>query len=289
MSKFRLTASWEVNNDSQEQLEEIKQKIGVSDINFRFEKIKEKVLKIRIGEFSFDDVFPYITKKESKRDYEVDGVKYSVKMNSQRYFLFRQCPKCVACGLVGTKIFLEEDSIDPHPHFNLYGEEDDRLILLTKDHIHAKSCGGEDNHSNYQTMCAICNNIKGNANLTLAGIRQLRLLYNENKHLTKKKLSALIGEAKYQLSKPWHEPVKYKKKKSSDALVTINDINIFLINHELFAKAAYDEIHEGLQVACLRRGTVLEPLMSLNSQLLCQLSDKEVFFVPQNLVRSVGK
>lgn len=285
--KYRVTASWEIDTDSQEKTaEEIKQKLNILDLQLHFAKLKTH--KVRLGEFSIDDVFPYITKKDVKREYLVGETNYSVRMNSQRYFLFKQCPKCVACGLLGTRMFLEQDSTEPHPHFNLYGEEDGKFFMLTKDHIHAKSCGGEDHHSNYQTLCVVCNSLKGNANLSLSAIRQLRQIYGDNKQLPKKKLNNLLHEEKEKLAQPWLGPPIYRKKMSMDALITTNDLNVYRINYELFAKAAYDE-PEGRQVACLRRGTVLEPLMSVNKQLLCHFSDQEVFLVPQSFVRPAGK
>jgi hypothetical protein len=155
----------------------------------RLDKLKEKVEKVKIGEFKIEDVIPFLTKEDEKREYFCDGVQYAVKMNSHRYFTFRECLKCVACGLPGTRVFLECHLSDKSPHFNFYGEEDEKLILLTKDHIHAKAFGGEDRHSNYQTMCLICNNLKGHSNLTLDGVRELRNVYNENKNkVTKKKI-----------------------------------------------------------------------------------------------------
>src|SRR5690606_1745333 len=104
---------------------------------------------------------------------------------------------------------------------NLYGEEDEKLILMTKDHIHARSCGGEDRHSNYQTMCLICNNLKSHSNLNLEGVSELRRIYNENKHtVTKKKLHCLIEETRNNLSKPWPRSSKHKVKATADAIIT---------------------------------------------------------------------
>jgi hypothetical protein len=140
---------------------------------------------IRLGEFKIEDVMPFIENSfefDPKREYEVNGVKYLVKMNSQRYFTFQKSMNCVSCGIAGTKFFLERFRSDESPHFNLYAEEDGELILMTKDHIVPKSLGGKDYVSNYQTMCSICNNLKGSSNLTPEEIKKIRDHYNQNKN-----------------------------------------------------------------------------------------------------------
>jgi hypothetical protein len=45
---------------------------------------------------------------------------------------------------------------------------------MTKDHIVPKSCGGEDADGNFQTMCAVCNNLKSNYDLGIDKVRRLR-------------------------------------------------------------------------------------------------------------------
>jgi 5-methylcytosine-specific restriction endonuclease McrA len=294
MTKYRATATvvWDFDSElPQEQaLEHAKAQIeglppqqGMADLRtaVRLDKLKEKVQKVKLGEFEIADVMPYITKDDSKREYEYDGVKHAVKMNSHRYFLFRECMKCVACGLKGTKMLLEHHPADKSPHFNLYGVEDGKLILLTKDHIHAKSCGGEDRHSNYQTMCIVCNNLKGHANLTLDAIAELRTLYNENKaSTTKKKLHLLIEEAKTRLSKPWPKPNQRKKvKASADAVFTACDLNIWKIGSELVGRPVYDLADSSHKhVGCIKKGVCLEPLISIGNKIMCKLEEEVVTF-----------
>jgi hypothetical protein len=61
------------------------------------------------------------------------------------------------------------------PHFNLYAAlPDGSRILMTKDHIVPKSCGGEDADGNFQTMCTTCNNLKSNYKLSIDRVRRLR-------------------------------------------------------------------------------------------------------------------
>jgi 5-methylcytosine-specific restriction endonuclease McrA len=100
----------------------------------------------------------------------------------------------VACGLEGTIFQLEQNEKDKNPHFNLYGKENGQLILMTKDHIMPKSLGGKSENSNYHTCCRICNNLKGNEILRPEDVCELRLFYDKNRGLTKKKLNTLLKE-----------------------------------------------------------------------------------------------
>lgn len=88
-----------------------------------------------------------------------------IKMTSQRYQLFAlKGLTCVSCGLEG-QYFAKERSIGSSSgyHLNLYALTDGgQEVLMTKDHILPKSRGGRDELSNYQTMCTVCNNQKGN-------------------------------------------------------------------------------------------------------------------------------
>ena len=97
-----------------------------------------------------------------------DGQLYRVNMNSARYYTFRDNTHCACCGLEGTYFLLQDNQTRPgrpvvSGHFNLYG--DDPVlgpVLFTKDHIIPVSRGGENILSNYRTMCAVCNQLRGN-------------------------------------------------------------------------------------------------------------------------------
>jgi 5-methylcytosine-specific restriction endonuclease McrA len=163
-------------------------------------KMKDRKRLIHLGDFSLDDVLPYITEEESKRDYHAKGKDYSVRMNSERYFVFKRNHKCVACGLEGSKMILDINPGDQSPHFNLYAEENGRLVLMTKDHVLAKSKGGNDELSNYCTCCCICNNLKGNYDLNYAQVRELRHLYNNEEKLPRKELRDLINKRREEMA-----------------------------------------------------------------------------------------
>jgi 5-methylcytosine-specific restriction endonuclease McrA len=142
--------------------------------------------KVRHGEFSIEQVLPFTVADESaegavKEYTDGKGQVHKVKMSSLRYQVFvRDNCTCVCCGLVGTKLFLESTG-HAHGHFNLYGIENDKEILFTKDHIIPVSHGGGESLANLQTMCYICNLLKANSKtITMEQLRALRLIYNEH-------------------------------------------------------------------------------------------------------------
>ena len=101
--------------------------------------------------------------KENRRDYEVDEKVWNVNMASDRYWVFGENLTCVGCGRTGDIMVLERDCRHTcSPHFNLYSvDSDGKWVLMTKDHIKPVSKGGRDRNDNYQTMCSICNGLKG--------------------------------------------------------------------------------------------------------------------------------
>ena len=121
---------------------------------------------LRIAEYEVAEILALSTVEESRRIFVHEGIEYNVKMNSDRYEVFKKSCTCVVCGLEGTKMILERHTEGVNPHFNLYGVEDSELILFTKDHIIPKSRGGKNELKNYNTMCVICNNIKSNFEVT---------------------------------------------------------------------------------------------------------------------------
>lgn len=169
-------------------------------------RMKDRQQVIHIAEFPFDDVFPYITMpsmtgRDEKREYIVGEKSYFVRMTSDRYFVFKDNPNCIACGLEGKKIILDINPGDQSPHFNLYGEDKGRLVLMTKDHILAKSRGGPDIQSNFQVMCCICNNLKGNYDLSISQIKELRELYKNENKMPRKELRKMIDTERKKMCK----------------------------------------------------------------------------------------
>jgi 5-methylcytosine-specific restriction endonuclease McrA len=221
----------------------------------------------QLGAFSLDEVFAKLTTCENRVPFVVEDKTHLVRMNSHRYFVFKHNPSCVACGLVGSKFILEQHPNDKTPHFNLYGEEAGHMILLTKDHIHAKSHGGEDRHSNYQTMCAVCNNLKADLHIPLAGIAELRRLFDENKNiLTRKKLNGLLHDARRRLVVPLHEP------QPSEGVCLNVDIALLKTESGLQGLSIYEAEGKSMEyVACLRKGTRIYPIEVRDKKLIVPL------------------
>lgn len=113
-------------------------------------------------------------KRDARVNFIVDGIKYTVKMNSKRYISFKDNIHCCNCGIKGSYFLLQrhkirtaEDNTKQAVHFNLYAEDelninDGNIILMTADHKIPKSKGGSDRRENLITMCYICNQFKGN-------------------------------------------------------------------------------------------------------------------------------
>jgi hypothetical protein len=206
-------------------------------------------------------------------------------MNSSRYFVFKENLSCVCCGLQGTKIILEQHPSDKSPHFNLYGFENNKLVLMTKDHVQPKAYGGLDTHSNYQTMCAICNNLKGAINITLESLRELRTVYNENRHLPRKQFRKLIEETRQKLALPHQEKRISKTKrryhlaklKSNCKYVqTTMDIKVCrLKNGTLVGRSIYQNGYD-FQIACIAEGTKLEVFGCQEDKVIIKFGEEDL-------------
>lgn len=129
---------------------------------------------IILNTFNLNDVLPflvcpykqYATIEQIRRDYpDHHGHIHSVNIKSYRLWTFLvHGISCVSCGIHGKFFSMEQDRGNKSgpPHFNLYAIDDDQQsILMTKDHIIPVSKGGRNIQSNFQTMCTICNNLKG--------------------------------------------------------------------------------------------------------------------------------
>lgn len=102
----------------------------------------------------------YITREQGRR-VKIDFDGNLVNMASDRYKCFdTHGITCVTCGVKGEYFVLEKDSVNTNYHFNLYSIVDEEEMLMTKDHILAKSKGSPNHIDNFQTMCSLCNRIK---------------------------------------------------------------------------------------------------------------------------------
>jgi 5-methylcytosine-specific restriction endonuclease McrA len=123
----------------------------------------------RKSKHSIDQIMPLIPEKDvysrSKHKTDIDGD--IIKMNSQRYQVFKNSLTCVTCNCVGSFFAKERNqNINGVPtsetfHLNLYSIKNGEEMLMTKDHIVARANGGKNHLDNYQTMCSECNEEKG--------------------------------------------------------------------------------------------------------------------------------
>jgi len=261
-----------------------------TEFNFQLPKDRKrkdrKKLPLKIlGTFDLEEVF---SKMEygSRAEFKIGDQSYYVRMNSNRYLVFQHSRFCVSCGLEGVKFVLEQHPNDTSPHFNLYGIENGNMILMTKDHIFAKSCGGGEHHSNFQTMCSVCNNLKGANHITIAGMRELRMLYDKNKNvLSKRQWNLVLKEVIHRLSVPPPDALKY-----DDALRLKFDINIYGFGNSLIAKTIGEpapkpivsENFDWEHLGCMKKGTELKPL-EIKAKRLVLFFDERTFEIHQGL------
>lgn len=121
---------------------------------------RKEIYSIEEVEEKVKDVLFEKKRNLSKVDFDGD----IIKGNSQRYqtFFTKGC-RCVKCGIEGKYFVKEKHLKDISFHLNLYAiDENEKEILMTKDHIIPKSKGGANDISNYQTMCKKCNEAKEN-------------------------------------------------------------------------------------------------------------------------------
>lgn len=152
--------------------------------------------KIVIGELPAAEILPLLLPKGHQMVL-IEGNKYRVKTGSPRYLTFNENQKCVICGVLGTRMVLEQHTDADSPHFNLYSDDD---ILLTKDHIVPKAAGGSEQQSNFQTMCVICNNLKASTNISIENLKKIRKVYDESEK--KKSLSVKINQLRMEYAIP---------------------------------------------------------------------------------------
>lgn len=299
--KFEVRAKvrWRVDSNSTEQ--ELRDKafrdianifqdcnLPKLDVSVSVVRIKDPNEIIRIRSFHWDYIVDEIRKTKNNFRCSHDGVNYVAKMNSQRYFLFRENNRCVCCGIVGNKVYLEKSPNDVSPHFNLYGERGNQLVLLTKDHIKPKSLGGKDKHSNYQTMCSVCNSLKGHANISIHNLSKLRLIYDENRGKDKRRLHEIVESNKVRMSNKKRQVSKRRIRKSlKNEKKTACDISVYRLNDgSLVGMSIYEDQGKDMRyVGNVRSGTSVRLLSSRRRMSECQSSGGPPVWYNKSLLR----
>jgi hypothetical protein len=140
---------------------------------------------------------------------------------------------------------------------------------LTKDHIIPKSCGGEDCHSNYQTMCSICNSLKGHHNILIEDLKKIRQFYKDKKNNTNKKdLFFQIEKMKNDLQKKF---VFKKQVCNSNYLKIPHDMNVYEKDGELYAFHIYEQNKSYVHCGCIKKNTIVPILLNIKNKFLCEL------------------
>ena len=161
---------------------------------------------LRAGVISPEQVFPYVSRAPRT------WFGKSVRMGSTRYKLFKQKGMtCVRCGIEGKFFAVERHRADKQQpnnyHLNLYAiDKHGSEVLMTRDHIIPRACGGPDCLGNYQVMCTRCNSQKG-ADLEKGQAFQLMLTRQDHytlklaSNVLEKSMSDILRDAIQSLAK----------------------------------------------------------------------------------------
>lgn len=124
----------------------------------------------------YNDNHPLNETKQRPKRVEFSG--QQVKLGSLRLLTFVvHGTQCVDCGVKAAFFAMERHAIDENYHLNLWAiRENGQQVLMTHDHILARSLGGADSIANTQTMCMDCNFEKGKIEHKLKEIRKSQKL-----------------------------------------------------------------------------------------------------------------
>lgn len=142
-------------------------------ISFFFRNQKPTKERHVCGIFPLNEVLPYVSNSSNRVTFHCGETTYNLKLNSNRLRLFKENQTCICCGIKGEFFLLEKFHEKDNPHFNLYSADNNKITLMTRDHIVPKSCNGSDALSNLQVLCSSCNALKSHHPLSIFQLRQL--------------------------------------------------------------------------------------------------------------------
>lgn len=197
---------------------------------------------IRKEVYSIDEVREKVKDilfEKDNRNAKVDFDGDLIKGNSQRYqtFFTKGC-KCTVCGIEGKYFAKERHLQDKSYHLNLYAVDDNgNEILMTKDHIVPRSKGGINDISNYQTMCNLCNEAKGNKIIENNVVLIQTALIEIDENCKIMFVRYINADCKTIIFKGFHEAIRYVYE------------NFGLSKHRMYSKICQRKIYSHIQSA----------------------------------------
>ena len=108
--------------------------------------------------------FPKFINNTIPRRFEILGHTINCKSTRMKLLFVHRNLECKCCGIRASFAAIETcPSSKGYKSLNFYGYDfEGKEVLLTWDHIKPRSLGGKNTSANSQTLCSICNGIKGN-------------------------------------------------------------------------------------------------------------------------------
>ena len=262
----------EIKSIVQSNLSKLFPNSSLSHLSIKIKQSDKLLGKLDIEE-TFKTIEAFLTNPNSKPEEEkfhkiplvYNNEEYKVRVMPRKFYVFRRNLSCVCCGIKANTLMLELGKKN-NSHLNLYAESNEELILMTLDHVHPKSKGGNNDMSNLQTMCTQCNTLKSHSNISLDKLRRLRKIYDKYyKKIGRKKFALLAKNfiKKYSIKNHFKQDLLYLKN------------HLFVINIDNDPKAVkliYCDKHNIEPLFCIPKNIPLNPIEITDSHLIIDLN-----------------